>query len=226
MLQNNPLSKLYPHLNFSRISNPSMNRSKSADSAPKSILRHTETENVLEKNDKNDIPPKTVTISVPEPPPKPIESPPLVEAVKEIETKRKLLPRRPKPEPKPTPERETVIPKKGENGLQPKYTLEQKRQIYLNKIARKSVKIAQKEVEAVNEVLNTHNFSTANLVAEERSLKNKLKLINSAKFFTTDKMDNNSINESVPTSLEKEEGLRSAQKRAGSVDTERNISAE
>ena len=93
-------------------------------------------------------------------------------------------PNRSKPEPKPVPDRDTVLPSKGEKGLQRKYTQEQRKQMYLDRLSRKSIKTAEREVTAVNEVLEKVGNSVEGLKEEEQRLKKGLKLVNYAKFFT------------------------------------------
>ena len=76
------------------------------------------------------------------------------------------------------------IPVKGERGLQKKYTEEQRKNIYLERLSRKSIKNAEKEIVKVNEVLDSVEHNPDKLREAERDVKNKLKLINYAKYFT------------------------------------------
>lgn len=231
MLKPNPLAKLYPHLNFARLSDTLPKTPEppkiSLPSPPISVKRESSV-----KSEKSENKPKPkVTIVEPEPPkeivvkkpvaPVKIESqPPVIESssdssesepepepeVKQsvsqkVESKlsteegfkgdtvvplpkAKITRNRAKPEPKPEPERESQIPKKGERGLQSKYSFDQRKQIYLERLSRKSVKLAEKEVSAVNEVLERNEHNPERLKDDERQLKRKLKLINYAKFFT------------------------------------------
>jgi hypothetical protein len=201
MFSQNKLSTLYPNLNFSRLAPPSRSVSlppkapievepvKTPIPVPEAItvkpevVQTTEpetsrvTEKELAKKPKKD---KRVAIGASEtveptepeqakPPPKPKIS----------------RPNRVKAEPKPEPVRASVIPKTGERGLQRKYSIQQRKQIYLDKLSRKSVKNAEKEIEQVNKVLEKNNHDVDKLKEEERATKRYLSLINTAKYFTT-----------------------------------------
>lgn len=116
-----------------------------------------------------------------------VDSPvPTIVATEVVKPKAKR-PNRVKPEPKPETIRTTTIPKKGEQGLQPKYSFEQKKSIYLDKLSRKSCKNAEKEISKVNEILEKVGHDPSQLKMVEREMKSKLKLINSAKFFADQK---------------------------------------
>jgi hypothetical protein len=196
MFQQNTLGKLYPHLNFGRVPNPSVKaqetpnpiRSTSVHSnrSVNSERNHSERETTPTREDsppvvKNVEPVKKVEkvkkVKVVEPtpePPKPIEqSKPIVKR-----------PNRVKPEPKPEPKRASQVPVKGEQGLQRKYSTEQRKQIYLDRLSRKSVKNAEKEITKVNDVLESVGHDVDKLKEVEREVKGKLKLINYAKYFT------------------------------------------
>jgi hypothetical protein len=118
------------------------------------------------------------------------------EPVKVEEKPKQTRPNRLKPEPKPEPKRATQIPKKGEKGLQSQYTLEQKKQMYLDRLSRKSVKRAEQEVGKINEVLESVEHDPKRLSEEERKIKSRLKLINYAKFFATDNINEKTISTS------------------------------
>lgn len=128
--------------------------------------------------------------------PKKAEEPIKVEPAQErVKVKR---PNRAKPEPKPEPVRETQVPVKGERGLQLKYTTEQRKQIYLDRLSRKSIKNAEKEIARVNEVLESVEHNPERLKAAEKEVKQRLRLINYAKYFTeceASKCKASSINE-------------------------------
>ena len=97
---------------------------------------------------------------------------------------KRTRPNRAKVLPKPEPERDSVIPVKGEQGLQSKYSLEQRKQIYLTRLSRKSIINAEKEIAKVNEVLEGVDHDVDKLKRVEKEIKGKLKLINYAKYFT------------------------------------------
>ena len=85
-----------------------------------------------------------------------------------------------------TPVAETVYPKKGQRGLQKRYTEEQRRDIYLSQLSKKSVKKAEEEVGKISQFLETVDFDRAKLKEEEKAIKKRLKLVNRAMFFTGD----------------------------------------
>lgn len=210
-----PLSNLYPRLSLSRVQSNirSSSKDKEMPSEPPPIptVSQKVTENPPPSNKpkpKNE-PQKKVTIIVPEGTvakatiAEPIEEPLPVEegTASEKEPEELEPPSSPEPswniDPLPKTEqpsrieeykplRKTQIPSKGEKGTQPKYTLEQRKQMYLNKLSRKSVKKAEIEVSQVNEVLERNEHSIEEIVKEERELKRKLKLVNTAKFFIAD----------------------------------------
>lgn len=212
MFQSTPLQKLYPHLNFSRIEAPSRSNSQT----PKMVIEKPlviEKPKVIEKVEEKPVPVKTepviekviekpikVSKKVKVPEPEPVKIEPEPEPVK-IDKPKVPRPNRLKPEPKPEKGRESQIPQKGEKGLQPQYTLEQKKAMYLDRLSRKSVKRAEQEVSKINEVLTAVEHNPKRLEEEERRVKNRLKLINYAKFFASD-----NINETTPrTSTKKKE---------------------
>lgn len=90
-------------------------------------------------------------------------------------------------EPKvPPPVRASQIPVKGERGLQKKYTTEQRKTMYLNRLSKKSLKNAEKEVAEVNAVLESVDHDPVRLQEKEREIKKSLRLINYAKYFSGD----------------------------------------
>lgn len=200
-MQQNVLEKLYPHLRFNQIrpANRSLSEPPPVKIELPSVSQKPEiTEKIIEAvvNDKPPTPKK--------------ESPkkPLVEIVHKKEKKVKITEtpmERPRPvehpEPLEQPIRTSQIPNKGEKGLQRKYSTEQRKSMYLDKLSRKSVKRAELEVNKVNEVLEKVEHSQTRLKNEERDIKNRLKLINTAKLFLYDKASN--INES-PNASEKQ----------------------
>jgi hypothetical protein len=70
--------------------------------------------------------------------------------------------------------------------LQKKYTDEQRKEVYLNQLSRKSVKSAEVEVTELDQVLESVGRTRENLDKETKALKQKLKLINRAKYFVDD----------------------------------------
>jgi hypothetical protein len=121
-----------------------------------------------------------------------IVEPPTSEAGLTSSTSLKKTSSKPKPKPKGEPLRDNPIPKLGEKGLQRKYSMEQRKQLYLDQLSKKSVKRAEQEVSKVNAVLEKVEHSPTLLAMEEKEIKNRLKLINTAKFFIVGK-DNNII---------------------------------
>jgi hypothetical protein len=209
MFQQNSLARLYPHLNFSRVDNPSRSRSEPPINTPRpqTVEKKPEiTEKTVEK-------PKSPTKEKTPEKPKKKKSPKKKSPTKKVEIKepspvkntpteqpinKSTRPNRVKPEPKPKPKRESQIPSKGERGLQRKYTQEQRRQIYLDRLSRKSIKNAEKEVAEVNKVLDGVENNYQKLLEEEREVKRKLKLINYAKFFSLDNISENEQNSIEP----------------------------
>lgn len=193
MFKQNNLAKLYPHLKFGGLQQL-RERSVSAG-------RHTPQPIVREKSIER--PPKIVKFADPpakiEEIPKPseiLEEKPKIDIVdppteikpsKDLEIKVNDLLQTPpvklENKGKPKPKRNSVIPKKGERGLQNKYTLEQKREMYLNQLSRKSVKRAEAEVAKVNQMLDECKNDLENLEHEEKKVKGRLRLINVAKYF-------------------------------------------
>lgn len=200
MFKPNPIQRLYPNLQFHKIT-PSQHTffepPKRSLSEPPVQTKPQPPKKVIEKREKTPIKEvKKVEIREPTPPKSPV-----VEEKVETPKKPKNTVKRPnrlKPEPKPEPQRETPIPKKGERGLQKKYTMDQRKDMYLNKLSRKSIKNAEKEISKINEVIESVDGDHQKLEEVERHLKSQLKLINTAKFFTlSTKEDNNNIIENV-----------------------------
>lgn len=201
MFQPTPLQKLYPHLNFARIEPPSRSVSqppKQTPPPPPVVQQPKVIEKVVEKPVPVKIEP--VVEKVVEQPVKvskkvkvvekqPVKTEPEPEPVK-VDKPKVPRPNRLKPEPKPEKARESQIPQKGEKGLQAQYTLEQKKAMYLDRLSRKSVKRAEQEVSKINEVLTSVEHNPKLLAEEERKVKNRLKLINYAKFFATNNIPN------------------------------------
>jgi len=128
---------------------------------------------------------KWVKIEEPAPAVLKCEAPVEPEVIKcEAPQPKRTRPNRAKVLPKPEPERDSVIPVKGEQGLQSKYSLEQRKQIYLTRLSRKSIINAEKEIAKVNEVLEGVDHDVDKLKRVEKEIKGKLKLINYAKYFT------------------------------------------
>ena len=206
MFKPTPLQKLYPHLNFTRIEPPS--RSVSQPPIPTQIVPPVvEKPKVIEKVVERPVPVEvkpiikeeieksskvTKKVKVVEKEPPKVETKPEPVKVEEPPKPKQSRPNRLKPEPKPEPKRGSQIPKKGEKGLQSQYTLEQKRQMYLDRLSRKSVKRAEQEVGKINEVLESVEHDPKRLGEEERKIKSRLKLINYAKFFATDNINEES----------------------------------
>lgn len=208
MFQQTPLQKLYPHLSFARIDPPSRSVSqppKPTVIAPPVVVKPKVIEKVIEtpvaveikEEIKEEIvQPVKVSKKVKVTETKPV----VVETV--VEPVKITRPNRAKPEPKPEPKRATQIPVKGEKGLQPQYTVEQKRDIFLERLSRKSVKRAEVEVAKIQEVLTSIDYDPKRLKEEEHKVKNRLKLINSAKYFTTNNniKVNDEIRDGIPHS--------------------------
>lgn len=198
MFGQNKLAQLYPHLNLSRTMPPAVKAQEPPKPAPKpapvekrsiSIERpkRQQTPEPPKKREQTPEPPKEVVtprqVKISDPPKEEVRelTPPKEEVVQKPITKR---PNRVKPEPKPAPVRESQVPQKGEKGLQKKYTQDQRRQMYLDRLSRKSVKNAEKEVEAVTQVLEQAGGTEAGLLAAEKAVRGQLRLINYAKYFT------------------------------------------
>jgi hypothetical protein len=212
MFQPTPLQKLYPHLNFSRVEPPS----RSVSQPPKQVVVTppvVEKPKVIEKVVEKPVPVKTepVVEKVVEQPVKvskktkvvekqPVKTEPEPEPIK-VDKPKVPRPNRLKPEPKPEKARESQIPQKGEKGLQAQYTMEQKKAMYLDRLSRKSVKRAEQEVFKINEVLTSVEHNPKLLAEEEKKVKTRLKLINYAKFFAQD-----NINETEKRTSTKEKG--------------------
>lgn len=206
-------SSLYPKLQFGQnksISNRSMgilnslgvNRSLSQprqSSQPRSveqvqpIIKHTEPSIPLVPSQ-----------PVPEPVSLPIE--PVAEPVAVPVVEKKVVvkePAKPKAKPKakqtrpnrvkgtvPKPDdpiRAKVQPGPGEQGFANKYSVEQRKAMYMERLSRKSVKNAEKEIGEVNEVLDRVGNCANELRIHEQAVKKQMKLINYAKFFADEK---------------------------------------
>ena len=209
----NPLARLYPNLVIRKVEAPSI-RSLSQERKELPIERPKPTPKPAPKPE-----PKQSRPQTPEPVPevievtKPVERPTTPKSVTIIEPVKEEI-EEPKPTPKPEAkkarpnrasgrvrdmlkgapsQREDVAPKNGEKGFQAKYTAEQRREQYLERLSRKSVKNAEKEVSQVLEVLDKVNHDPIKLKEEERAIKKKLTLINTARYFV-----NSSIQEPEP----------------------------
>lgn len=68
------------------------------------------------------------------------------------------------------------------NGLR-KHSFEERKDIFMNRLASKSVGQAEKEVDVITQTLESANHDKIKLLEQEKELRKKLKLINSAKFF-------------------------------------------
>ena len=209
MFQRSALQKLYPHLNLTQ--NIPRDRSVSPRSniplptqpvysiprEPVIIQKPIEKIEIPKLPEPTPSPPPTPIVEKVEPVPEPLQQ--SKSPVKPVKAKRVRKPKvvdapvpiKPPSPPPVIPKRSSQIPAKGEKGLQNKYTLEQKREMFLNKLSRKSVNRAEKEIQKINEVLNSVEHNETQLKSEELSAKNRLKVINTAKLFL---MDNN-INE-------------------------------
>jgi len=191
-------SKLYPQLKFTRKENGELNSLKQAmannireATPPKSPPKIVEQVPVYE-------PPIPVVEVIPEPviiqePPK--EPTPVK---RELTPKQERViikrPNRLPPPEKVIPFREDNRPKKGEHGIQRKYSEEQRRQMYLDRLSRKSIIGAQKEVEEVEAVMETIGNTIEDLEKEEKIIKKKMKLISYAKFFAQGSSKSDDIN--------------------------------
>lgn len=186
IFQPNSIQKLYPNLKFHKIAPTEYNQPtppKRSVSEPPVQTKPPSPQKPSEQIPKPLIKEaKKVEIREPTPPKSPViePSPPTPPKPKE-KIKR---PNRVKPDPKPKPDRASTIPNKGERGLQRKYTIEQKKEMFLNKLSRKSVKNAEKEISKINEVIEQSEGDLSKLEKEEKALKSRLKLINTAKFFS------------------------------------------
>ena len=195
----NKLAQLYPHLNLSRTIPPSAKAPEPSKTFSKPVPVEKRSISIerpkrcrtpqppVERPEtpvqtKEPVTPKKVTIEEPVKEEVREPSPAKVETTEKTVIKR---PNRVKTEPKPVPVRESCIPQKGEKGLQRKYTPEQRKQMYLDRLSRKSVKNAEKEVEAVTRVLDDVGGTVDGLVKAEKAIRGQLRLINYAKYFTT-----------------------------------------
>jgi hypothetical protein len=200
MISTNLYQKLYPNLKFTQVIPPT--RSVSQD--PKPVLKTPVVETrpqIIEKIDT--IIEKPPTIDPPKEKDK-VEQPAITDEPVKAQTPKKSVkvkiprPNRLKPEPKPKPVRDSQLPIKGEQGLQRRYTEEQRKNIYLERLSRRSVKAAEKEIAKVQSVLESNEGSRQRLNDEEKRLKGQLRLINTAKFFAATSNINDKQNLSEP----------------------------
>jgi hypothetical protein len=84
------------------------------------------------------------------------------------------------------PIRETQIPIKGERGLQKKFSIEQRKKMYVDRLSRKSIRKAEVEIGQVDEILTSVENDKEKLIDREKNVKRELKLINYAKYFIDD----------------------------------------
>ena len=206
-MQSRPLQLLYPHLNFSRVSSPPRSTLKLPTVEIPAPVVVTKPEVIVTK-------PEVIVEIIEKPLPErvkkskpikididiqeesiPIVEPEVIQSPKNVKPKTSR-PNRAKPLTKPITERVSQIPTKGERGLQARYTLAQKKEMYLERLSRRSIKNAEKEISKVNEVLDKVQYDSDMLAIEEKDLKGKLRLINTAKYFTT----NNNIKNAKKTS--------------------------
>lgn len=207
MFTNNKLAQLYPHLNLSRTMTPTPKVSeppKEAVQRPPVGTRSISIERPKRsptpakevKRDKSPEPVKEPTIirsvTIVEPPKVEIEefvpTKPASHVIKRPNRIAKSVP--------PVPVRDSQVPRQGERGLQRKYSVDQKRQMYLDRLSRKSVANAEKELERVTDVLDKAEHNAEKLIAMERAIKGQLKLINYAKYFSI------SNEECVPSNIQ------------------------
>ena len=203
-LQQNPLYNKYSSLNLTRLQ--ALRRSNSLEPAPRSkspsIAVQTSPpkpapKTILKTNTSTSTSPQK-KVQIVEPVPPEVETPPdpipplPLPPVETVETAEPVV------EPNQIPIRLNVVPKKGERGLQRKWTMEQRRQQYLNKLSRKSLKRAEAEVSEVHKVLEESNYDEKKILDEEKRLKGKLKLVDCAKLFLIEEQDDNNINGNSP----------------------------
>jgi len=186
-MQQNVLERLYPHLRFNHIRPQTRSLSEPPPvkiELPRVIQKPEVIQKPIEIQEIQQLPETIKDIPVK------IDSPPInkKKKVKIVEDPKPIveIQRTPAPEPKNNTIRTSQIPRKGEKGLQPKYTLDQKKDMYLNKLSRKSVKKAEIEVTKVNDVLEGVSHDSRLLIQEEKNIKQRLKLINTAKLFLYD----------------------------------------
>lgn len=201
----NYLTRLYPHLNLKRQNpTPLPIRSRSCSVSRPSVRffetpKFTESPKIIEtpisEPIKNDEPPivaitnntgESQKIGIEEKINRRSYSPANVnlqtiknEMSKNIETKVKeckpLDPSKPKPKPKGRPR---IRPQHV-----PKMDLETRKQHYINRLARTSVKKADEECEKIKELVDNVENDPDKLKEVEKETRKKLKLINTAKFF-------------------------------------------
>jgi hypothetical protein len=203
MFKPNPIQKLYPNLQFHKIvptEHTLIQPTKRSNSEPPVQTKPPITEKVTVTKEKTPIKEKKkVEIREPTPPKSPIKEEPVKTPEKPKEKVKR--PNRVKPDPKPEPKRKTTIPQKGERGLQQKYSTEQRKDMYLNKLSRKSIKNAEKEINKINEIMEQVDGDHERLLQEEKNLKSRLKLINTAKLFTTDSIESGPTDKKIENNI-------------------------
>lgn len=183
----NGLYNQYASLNLTRLS--AMRRAETPQPVRRSHSPSIQTQTDSPKSPPKPILKKSVstqspkTVKIVEPEEEVVEEPPKPESPKAPSPVKTEPPPKPIPAEKPKPVRATVVPKKGEKGLQKKWTSEQRRQQYLNKLSRKSLKRAEAEVNEVQKVLHEADYNEEKINETEKALKTKLKLVNCAKLF-------------------------------------------
>ena len=189
---------LYPHLNIVRASVPSKNFLEKSSNKKEEIKQEQQIESKTELKQELKVKvkkePKIVEVSETESEPTPIIKVPK-------KTRRQTVPSKPlsdkgyqggiSPEPlEEEPKNEEAIidikdsfTKKPTGKKVAKYSEEERKQMYLNKLARKSVKKADAEMEEITKILDNCDRDKSKLEEEKKELKRKLKLINTAKYF-------------------------------------------
>lgn len=176
MFQTNNLQKLYPHLQFRT---PEVTRSKSPI---RELLNRPPLPHVPEQVSRVESPPPVVEIALPpvaveprvEPRVEPQVEPPVesvVESVVEVEPRVEKRGRKP-------------------SAYKPKFSNEQKRDIYLDRLSRKSVHLAEKEITEVNIMLEEIGHNDQKLEELKAETKKRMNLINRAKYFTVSEQHN------------------------------------
>lgn len=215
MISTSLYQKLYPNLRFSQVAPPS--RSISQDPKPVVATPVVSTGSEIIQAIRP-IPEVVQTIEPVTPVPTENKRSKSVDTVARSTPKKTVKvkiprPNRLKPEPKPEPVRESQLPTKGEQGLQKRYTEEQRKNIYLERLSRRSVKAAEKEISKVQSILESNEGSRAKLDIEEKRLKGQLKLINTAKFFAATSNINVKRNLSQPSRSSVSDEAVTAEKR-------------
>lgn len=179
-------AKLYPNLNFNqKISPATLNitrarsvspniRNDTSNSEKNSKVEQIETKKVEFKID----PPQEIVI--PEPPKCNIEAktaesePIVVESVKNVEPELPMdAPKIDEPKPKAKPSGKRVS----------KISIDEKRQKYIDRLSRKSVKSAEKEMANVERIIEETKGDVQQMDYCKKELKRQMKLIDVAKFF-------------------------------------------